>query len=313
MAGIQLPDPADFIPYTIPWWRHTLKWIATYPQVMHHRVNAIIDLFEWGCGGNVMTYIKLALPAAGELIMALLNIEYDDILRGFLKGAGLRSRSKMFGRIGKSKFSLEIPEIGEEIGKRLPAAGFIRGTKLGNGLKWIFKADAIIQRTLWYFVIIDLTTDFLATWSSGILRAQECAGGGVYVRGGLYGIPGEPGTHRVPLQGYETEVVSGLSEDGDIRLAGNTIVARRSCSLFSSMYAKGFLPHDCGISFRTYWVNAYGYAFGYSPWGRSNDRDLNDASNVVPGVPPGQYELRFQTQNSLCYTAQMGINVISAK
>jgi len=311
--GIQLPNIEDFIPYTVPWWRHTLAWIARYPNVMLHRVNALVDLFEWNCGGNVMTYVKLALPAAGELLMTMFQIEYDDVLRGFLKGSGLRSRSKMFGTPWKSKFSLEVPEIGEWIGERLPAAGFIRGTRLGNGLKWLFRADAVIQRTLWYFVVTDMVSQFVFTWSSNIIRAQECAGGGVYVRGGEYGIPGESAVHRVPLQGPETEVVQASSEDGAIRLAGNTIIAERQCSLVASMYGRGFFPLDSSFSFRTYWVNASGVAFGHSPWGNTGHQDTNDATNAIQFVPPGQYELRYQVEAGTALTGMMGIHVVSAK
>lgn len=310
---IELPDITDFIPYTIPWWRHTLGWIASYPQSMIIRLNSVIDMFEWGCEGNIMVYVKLALPALGNLVMQMFQIEYDDILRGFLKGAGLRSRAKLFGKPGKSKFSLEIPEIGEEIGKRLPGAGRIAGSRLGKGLKWIFKADAVIQRTLWYFVITDMVTDFLYTWSSGVVRAEECAGGGVYIRDGEYGIPGEEGINRVPLQGAFSEVVDEASDDGAIRLSGNWIIAERPVSLFSSMYGKGFFPLDCGFGFRTYWVNASGIPFGFSPWANTGREETNDASNVVYAVPPGQYELRFEVKGSACNTAMMGIRVISAK
>lgn len=313
MPELELPDPIDFIPYTIPWWQSTISWILRYPEVMLHRVNSIVDLFEWNCGGNVLTYVRLALPAAGELVMSMLSIEWDDVLRGFLKGAGIRSRSKMFGGIGKSKFSLEIPEIGEEIGQRLPLAGKLRGTRLGKGLKWIFKADAVIQRTLWYFVITDMVSEFLFDWSSNIIRAEECRGGGVYVRGGEYGIPGEPHTQTVPLQGPDTEVIATSSDDGAIRLAGNTIIAERQCALVSSVYGKGWFPRDTWMRYRTYWVNASGVPFGYGPVGDTRHDDTNDSTQALSFIPPGQYELRFEVLESNTLTGMLGINVVAAK
>lgn len=313
MPDIDVPELTDFIPYTIPWWKSTIAWIQRYPEVMLHRVNSVVDLFEWNCGGNVLTYVRLALPAAGELVMQLLQVEWDDVLRGFLKGSGLRSRSKMFGNPLASKFALEIPEVGEEIGKRIPLAGRLRGTRLGGGLKWLFRADAIIQRTLWYFVVTDMVSEFLFAWSSNVIRAQECAGGGVYVRGGSYGMPGAPHSQTVPLQGPETEVVQGQSDDGSIWLAGNDIIATRPVALVSSVKVEGWFPLDSYVRYRTYWVNASGVAFGHSVVGDSRHTDTNDATQSLHGIPAGQYGLRVEIVDSSAYTAMLVINVVAAK
>jgi len=74
----------------------------------------------------------------------------------------------------KRRFCFEIPEIGEIIGKNLPGAKAIKGRKVGVAWRWFWRIDAIAQRVLYYWMLVDVLADFSYAWSTGIFRHELC-------------------------------------------------------------------------------------------------------------------------------------------
>jgi hypothetical protein len=147
------------------------------------RLNTITEFVEFSCGDDWFVYVETLLPAVGHLFIVLLDFGWDDVARGFLRPAGIRSRFKFRDGDGDSKKKkkkkgkgkkFEIPEIGEEIGKRLPGARLLKGRKVGSLSKWFWRIDGIAQRFLWYWLVVDLTIDFFYIWSTGIMKHERC-------------------------------------------------------------------------------------------------------------------------------------------
>lgn len=282
-----------------------LRLIERYPRINYQRWNGIANLFTFTCKGHFFALVRTFLPPAGELAASFLVVDPDDLLRGWLKGSGYRSRLKMFGRSGRSRRAYEIPEIGEEIGERLPLAGKLAGTRLGKGLRWLFMLDDFVQGVLRWFVLYDQITKFLQGWSSGLLQVEECRLGGVYTRGGDYGAPGGERIQQIPLAGAFTEVISAGAEDGSVYLAGNEIRADVPVQFGASISMDGVFPLGCHFVYRYFWMNerdevVFRSLPVSSDWGVDNY-----TTSVSWFVPPGRYRLFYELWSSGCYTAML--------
>ena len=164
-----MPDPTK-----IPYLGTYIDMIRNAPEHYINRINTIIDFFQSDCRPSWYVYIQTLLPALGEAVLVLLDYGWDDIARGFLRPYGLRSRRSL--RRGKrGRFRLpEIPEIGEEIGKRLPGAQIIRARRIGAAQRLLFTVDMAVQRALWYWLVVDLVTETAYNWATNLMRSEAC-------------------------------------------------------------------------------------------------------------------------------------------
>lgn len=166
------------LPYGPGLWESVRAW----PNETVSQLNTIVQFVSFDCDGDWLVYVETLLPAMGELFIALLDFGWDDVARGFLRPSGIRARWKFrkgnkkgkAQRRKKSKFKFEIPEIGELIGKNLPLAGLVKGRKVGNAQRWFWRIDGWAQRVLWYWLVVDISKDFVYNWSTGILRHERC-------------------------------------------------------------------------------------------------------------------------------------------
>jgi hypothetical protein len=178
-----IQNVVEQIPYTIPWWQRLFKAWERAPERYYRRLNTIVDMFEWYCQDHALVYIQTMLPALGETVLALLAFDWDDVVRGFLRPSGPYARKSLVFDPRKAKWEWEIPELGEEIGKRIPGAKLIKANKIWGKTRFLWVIDGLIQRVLYYFLILDIVTEFLYNWSSAVLRALSECGAAYYARG----------------------------------------------------------------------------------------------------------------------------------
>jgi hypothetical protein len=139
------------------------------------KVNAIIDYVENPCEAPWMLYVETALPAAGQAILTLLDFGFDDVVRGALRPRGLRShKHTRRGRRGRG-LGNAIPEIGELIGANLPGAQQAKGRQVSQGVKNLWLVDGVIQRGLFWWLVADVTFEFLYAWASAIQATKVCS------------------------------------------------------------------------------------------------------------------------------------------
>ena len=170
-------DPLlDAILWNLPYGPGLWHAIKEWPDREIQRLNTIVQFLEFKCQGDWVVYVETALPALGEVALVLLDFGWDDVVRGFLRPYGLRNRLKF--RSGtkrkRRKSRFEIPELGELIGKSLPGAKIIKGRNIGRFQRWLWTIDAVAQRVLWYWMLIDLTSEFLYDWATGIMTSADC-------------------------------------------------------------------------------------------------------------------------------------------
>lgn len=148
--------------------------------------HAVVDFYEFGCFPEYIVWLQTLTPCIGQLIIDILSFGYGDILRGYFRPIGARgltrvnrAKLKAQGRTAneraKNRPRFQIPEIGNEIGKSLPGGTFFRGRKVTNAEAYFWQIDGLVQRGLWYWLLADITADFIICWTTGIMESEACA------------------------------------------------------------------------------------------------------------------------------------------
>lgn len=138
------------------------------------KVNYVIDAWSQPCDAPWFIYVETMGPAALKAFITLLTFGWDDVVRGFWRPRGLNSRRT---RKRKGKWARRIPrfpEIGEEIGKRIPGADEVKGRKWGCGGRNLWRIDTAMQRGMFYWLVADVTIDFGFEWTSLLYATEWC-------------------------------------------------------------------------------------------------------------------------------------------
>jgi len=182
-----MPDPND-----IPYFKQLkdAKVPDDYRKIpivkeIYGTANAITDFIEYGCYPHYSIWIDTLFPALGKVIWQLLFFGLDDVARGYFRptntrGIGRRTRVPIRGqknranRAARNVLRKGIPEIGEEIGKRLPGSKAIQGRKVSGLQRWFWVIDGVAQRALWYWLIADISEGFVVNWTTAIMESEAC-------------------------------------------------------------------------------------------------------------------------------------------
>ncbi len=149
------------------------------------KVNGIVKFLEDPCDAPWLVYLELAKEPLGRVVIALLSFGLDDVIRGYFRPKGLRSGRHgrrrrrpppRFGAFGRAL--RRIPGLGDDVGdmlgKRLPGGERVRGRQVNQGVKFLWKVDGVLQRVLWWWLVIDLTATFFYEWTSLIQKSEFC-------------------------------------------------------------------------------------------------------------------------------------------
>jgi hypothetical protein len=163
----------------IPEWPNPWDYLnAPEPEVptsLDGRVNYVIDHWDVWCDAPLAVYAETLWPAALDLFVGLMTFGMDDVIRGYARPKNLRSRShgKRSNR-GRRRPRLGLPELGDEIGSRLPGARDMHNRKVTDGVRNLWLFDSALQRGLYYYMLADLGTEFAANWTSLLYDTQHC-------------------------------------------------------------------------------------------------------------------------------------------
>lgn len=141
--------------------RRTRKW------------NRVTKFINNACDAPWTTYAETMFPAAGKAIITLLSFGLDDVARGYLRPHGVY-KQKCLGRGKRGRNAVGIPELGEEIGKRLPGVDAVKAREYSAAEKKLWLLDGVSQRVLFWFMVVDVVTDFAYDWVTGIYKKEFC-------------------------------------------------------------------------------------------------------------------------------------------
>lgn len=137
------------------------------------------------CAASPYIYIETALPVAGEALLQLLTFGLSDVLIGYAHpklNRGWRRTGK--GNDDRRELSRDgekrrlrgkgFPEIGNELGKKLPGSAWIRAAQKSPKFAYFWVPVDIIEHGLFWFMIADIARSSIYNWSSDIFKAS-CA------------------------------------------------------------------------------------------------------------------------------------------
>lgn len=139
------------------------------------KVNFVIDAWTTGCDAPWYIYIETMKPAALAAFITLITFGWDDVFRGYFRPRGLYSRRRTGKRRGKwARAKPRFPELGEETGKKLPGATEMKGKKWSGLGKTLWRIDAVFQQAFFWWLVADVTEDFLFEWTSLLMKSYWC-------------------------------------------------------------------------------------------------------------------------------------------
>lgn len=148
-------------------------------------LNAIKKITESTCADKWDIMVETAIPAAGEALWLLLVPDPGEILENYLNPRSRRSQRKrgaagtgqrQMTRYGQMRWWQKIgfPDLDQIIADRLPGADAIRGRKVGTAEKWLWQGIDVVDRVLWYWLLIEVGRTFVVEWGSGIVESRFC-------------------------------------------------------------------------------------------------------------------------------------------
>lgn len=146
-----------------------LDWITAAVRRRVQKLTEISRYIQADCA-TPWTAIASVLPgAAAQPALSLLTFGLDDVLRGYVRPRGVRAPTKM-RRPQRWYNRPTIPEIGEEIGKRLPGRDQLAARKIGTLERAAWIADGALQRLGYHALVVDAVLD---TWYNSVVALQQ--------------------------------------------------------------------------------------------------------------------------------------------
>ena len=150
-----------------------INGISGYVARRMGKWRTVLRFITTECDAPMLVYLETLPGALVDPLLSLLEFGLDDVVRGALRPKSVYSCKRAKKR--KSKWSkYGIPELGEEIGKRIPGTEGLRSRRVGSLERSLWLIDGAIQRALYWLMIADLVTDFAYGWVSAIRERGYC-------------------------------------------------------------------------------------------------------------------------------------------
>jgi len=137
------------------------------------------------CDAPITVYVANTIRPAGVFLLSWFALDIKQIIISAVRPtkAFSRKRSQPHGSRGKKgrRGPYKIPgtqifdwDPNNEIGKKLPGADDLRGREISKGIAFLWVIEGAIERLLFWWMVIDLTTNFLFDWLSGVNESEYC-------------------------------------------------------------------------------------------------------------------------------------------
>lgn len=147
--------------------------------------NEVVEIISTPCEESWTVLLETALPAAGDALWLLLVPTPGEILENYLSpgsrssggkgGRGSRDTERRKGPRGTLRRRWPgIPDVDQLIADNIPGRDAVRGRNAGSPTRWLFRGINIVDAVLWFFLVVDATSTFWQSWSSGLREARFC-------------------------------------------------------------------------------------------------------------------------------------------
>lgn len=164
----------NFIPQTRP-----------VPHEIEDRIDFVVQWLIDPCDAPITVWLEKFWPAFGELVLEWYAFDLLNMFKAFLKPnlyaiEGRSSRHWGKGEKGKRKgwtnwIRLTVSfDPSEWLGNNVWGAEELRARQIPPlaGYLWIF--EGLIERFLWYCMVLDLVTAFAYRWMSAVVETRYC-------------------------------------------------------------------------------------------------------------------------------------------
>lgn len=149
------------------------------PKSWLDKVNYIVSFWEDPCEVPWTVGIRLALPAAGDVVMNIASFGMGDVVRSMFRPKPvLGGRSWRHTRRGRKggKAGAGLLSPGENIGHQLRGSTFLPTASDSRKLDFLWQIDGIQQAGLFYWMVADVSVDGLYHWTSLLQQSGACSG-----------------------------------------------------------------------------------------------------------------------------------------
>lgn len=174
------------------------------PPSYLEKINYIVQFWSNPCNAPFLVYLELAWAPLGRAVLLWFSFGLLDIQRGFWRPSralgGRRSarrgkRGRKPKRIpkavrGRARAIYRLPGIGDDsggwLGKQIPGAQEVKGRHINQGQINFWILDDMGQKILLFFLIANISIDFLYDWATVVdqsLFCQRTQDGVLYARG----------------------------------------------------------------------------------------------------------------------------------
>lgn len=302
-----MPDPDD-IPYV-----KVIKNVTNPENIrdipivgdLYGTANAVVDFLDYGCYPHWTVWAETLFPALGEAVLQAFLFGWEDIARGYFRpvqtrGIGRQTRVPVRGsknRAGRRGMPRRpgIPEIGDEIGKRLPGSEMFKGRRVTGTEKWVWVIDGYLQRALWYWLLVDIGENFVINWTTAIMEHEDCKRpDGKVIRAT------RDGSNTVGLEVWsaitswdtETDTTEGLWFP-----SGGNFIVPAGAEAFVTLWGEGGAPPASIHYGSQVWAdasNGSGMPDAQSPWPVGDRDNPNEPTTVSRIVGPCTVQLEMK-------------------
>lgn len=205
-------------------------------------LNSLTDM----CDAPITVWIEKLWQPLGKLILAWYVIDLKNIFTAYLRPGlfaieGRSNRHWGGGKKGKPRtgFGTAWERLGtvvgwdpsEVLGKELWGADELRVRPLPPGAAFLWIFEGVIERLFFYWMVLDLGTDFLYEWMSAVEETKYCAASrdaqfladcGPYPLLGIFGWDTQGAFHPLKMRNIDFFNGFGVMAHGGAGSAGGT-------------------------------------------------------------------------------------------
>lgn len=159
--------------------------MARHPNVLH-KINYVVNFLADTCDAPLQVYLDTFLTAFLRLLISYFALDLIQIITGFarpkkaLAKSRRRRQAARGGKHGKPRtwrtawLSWLAFDPYEEIGRNMRGAEVMAGREVTAGTIHMWTIYTHLQRIAFWWMVIDLTTDFWYNWFSAVNATRFC-------------------------------------------------------------------------------------------------------------------------------------------
>lgn len=156
-----------------------------FNQRLEEAVNFIWRMFIDGCDAPMTVWIETMWKPLGQLILAWYTIDLMNIFTAWLRPVGRpladrKTRHIGGGKKGRRGGLRSLPgkivgfDPGEFIGEQIWGGEELRHRPVPPGVVYMWSLFGVIERFNYFFMVLDLGSDFIVNWMSSIVELGYC-------------------------------------------------------------------------------------------------------------------------------------------